>query len=71
MANLRVEEISAFIKEQIKRYSTEVQTTEVGTVIRVGDGIALDESESESTTQTNVGTYDIVFKITDTENTSG
>lgn len=41
MANLRVEEISAFIKEQIKRYSTEVQTTEVGTVIRVGDGIAL------------------------------
>lgn len=41
MANLRVEEISAFIKEQIKKYSTEIKTAEVGTVIRVGDGIAL------------------------------
>ena len=41
MANIRVEEISAFIKEQIKKYSTDVLTTEIGTVIRVGDGIAL------------------------------
>jgi len=41
MSNLRVEEISSFIKEQIKKYSTEIKTNEVGTVIRVGDGIAL------------------------------
>lgn len=41
MANLRVEEISSYIKKQIEKYSTDIQTQEVGTVIRVGDGIAL------------------------------
>ena len=34
-------EISALIKEQIKKYSKDVQTENVGTVISVGDGIAL------------------------------
>jgi len=34
-------EISALIKEQIKQYETKFDTKEVGTVIRVGDGIAL------------------------------
>lgn len=34
-------EISALIKEQIKKYSKEVKTENVGTVISVGDGIAL------------------------------
>ena len=41
MANLRVEEISSYIKKQIEKYSTDIQTKEVGTVIRVGDGIAV------------------------------
>lgn len=38
--NLRPEEISSVIKEQIKRYSTELEVSDVGTVIQVADGIA-------------------------------
>lgn len=38
--NLRPEEISAVIKEQIKRYQSKLEIEEVGTVIQVGDGIA-------------------------------
>jgi F-type H+-transporting ATPase subunit alpha len=34
-------EISALIKEQIKKYEKEIHTENVGTVISVGDGIAL------------------------------
>ena len=41
MKSLRIEEISALIKEQIKQYKDTIQTTNIGTVIRVGDGIAL------------------------------
>ena len=38
--NLKPEEISSVIKEQIKKYSKELETSEVGTVIQVADGIA-------------------------------
>ena len=38
--NLRPEEISSVRKEQIKRYSTELEVSDVGTVIQVADGIA-------------------------------
>ena len=38
--NLRPEEISSVIKEQIKRYSTELEVSDVGTVIQVAAGIA-------------------------------
>jgi F-type H+-transporting ATPase subunit alpha len=38
--NLRPEEISSVIKEQIKNYSTELDVSDVGTVIQVADGIA-------------------------------
>ena len=38
--NLRPEEISSVIKEQIKRYSTELEVSDIGTVIQVADGIA-------------------------------
>ncbi|MDD3238663.1 MAG: F0F1 ATP synthase subunit alpha [Lachnospira sp.] len=38
--NLRPEEISSVIKEQIQRYSTELEVSDVGTVIQVADGIA-------------------------------
>src|SRR6056297_297739 len=37
---LRPEEISQIIKEEIKNYETELETTGVGTVLDVGDGIA-------------------------------
>ena len=38
--NLKPEEISSVIKEQIKRYSSKVSVADVGTVIQVADGIA-------------------------------
>jgi len=38
--NLRPEEISSVIKEQIRRYASELEVSDVGTVIQVADGIA-------------------------------
>ena len=38
--NLRPEEISSVIKEQINKYSTKLEVSDVGTVIQVADGIA-------------------------------
>ncbi len=38
--NLKPEEISSVIKEQIKRYASELEVSDVGTVIQVADGIA-------------------------------
>lgn len=38
--NLRPEEISSVIKEQIKGYTSKLDVSDVGTVIQVGDGIA-------------------------------
>ena len=38
--NLKPEEISSVIKEQIKNYSTKLEVSDVGTVIQVADGIA-------------------------------
>ena len=38
--NLKPEEISSVIKEQIKRYASKLEVADVGTVIQVADGIA-------------------------------
>lgn len=38
---IKIDEISALIKSQIKKYNQQLETTSIGTVIRVGDGIAL------------------------------
>ena len=38
--NLRPEEISSVIKEQIRRYAADMDVSDVGTVIQVADGIA-------------------------------
>ena len=40
MAQIRADEISQIIKEQLKGYEAAVEVAEVGTVIEVGDGIA-------------------------------
>lgn len=39
--SLQPEEISKLIKDQIKRYNDKIQIDEVGTIISIGDGIAL------------------------------
>ncbi len=41
MSKIDPGEISSLIKEQIEKYSKEIKTENVGTVINVGDGIAL------------------------------
>ncbi|HAG07546.1 MAG: ATP synthase subunit alpha [Clostridia bacterium 62_21] len=38
--NLRPEEISSIIRQQIEQYEVQVEVTEVGTVIYIGDGVA-------------------------------
>lgn len=38
--NLRPDEITGIIKEQIKNYSSKIELQDVGTVVTVGDGIA-------------------------------
>ena len=38
--NLKPEEISSVIKEQIARYKDRMEVSDVGTVIQVADGIA-------------------------------
>ena len=38
--NLKPEEISSVIKEQIKNYASELESSDIGTVIQVADGIA-------------------------------
>lgn len=39
--SIRPDEISTLIKSQIEKYKSEIEVAEVGTVIQVGDGIAL------------------------------
>ncbi len=38
---IKAEEISALLRSQIENYESEMSVTDVGTVIQVGDGIAL------------------------------
>jgi len=40
MAKIKTEEITAVIKQQLDGFDRKVDTTEVGTVLQVGDGIA-------------------------------
>ena len=39
--SIKAEEISVLIKQQIENYQSEMKVSEVGTVITIGDGIAL------------------------------
>lgn len=39
--SIKAEEISSLIKQQIESFQSDVEVTDVGTVIRIGDGIAL------------------------------
>ena len=41
MADLRVDEISNLLKQQIEKYESKLEERDTGTVISVGDGIAL------------------------------
>ena len=40
MAQVRPDEVSAILREQLSNHKTEAQLEEVGTVLQVGDGVA-------------------------------
>ena len=37
---IRTDEITSVIKQEVERFSTELEVSQVGTVLEVGDGIA-------------------------------
>ncbi|MFW5894600.1 MAG: F0F1 ATP synthase subunit alpha [Bacillota bacterium] len=61
MSKINANEISSLIKEQISQYSKKIKTENVGTVISVGDGIALvhglDEAMSGELIEFENGVY--------------
>ncbi len=64
---LRPEEISSIIKQQIEKYRTEIEVTDVGTVIQVGDGIAriygLEEAMSGELLEFPGGIYGMALNL--------
>ena len=40
MADVRPDEVSAILREQLSNYKSEAELEEVGTVLQVGDGVA-------------------------------
>jgi len=40
MADVRPDEVSAILREQLSNQKTEAELEEVGTVLQVGDGVA-------------------------------
>jgi len=40
MANVKPDEVSAILREQLSNHKTEAELEEVGTVLQVGDGVA-------------------------------
>ena len=48
MSNIRPEEISSLIKQEIEQYGNKVESNDVGYVISVGDGIAMVQGMSQA-----------------------
>jgi F-type H+/Na+-transporting ATPase subunit alpha len=65
--NLRPEEISAIIKEQIESYRSDIEVSNVGTVIQIGDGIAriygLEEAMAGELIEFPGDTYGMVLNL--------
>ena len=65
--SIRPEEISAILKEQIERYQSEVEVSNVGSVIYVGDGIArvygLQGAMAGELLEFTGGTYGMVLNL--------
>lgn len=65
--NLRPEEISSIIREQIEKYQQDLETVGVGTVLSVGDGIArlhgLENAMAGELLEFPHGVYGMVFNL--------
>ena len=67
MADVRPEEISAILKQQLSGFGAETNLEEVGTVLQVGDGIArvygLNRAQSGELVEFENGTRAIVLNL--------
>lgn len=65
--DLRPEEISSIIKEEIKKYETQLHTVGIGTVLTVGDGIAqvfgLEDAMSGELLEFPNGVFGMAFNL--------
>ena len=65
--NLRIDDISKIIKEQIKNYASQTQQDEIGYVIQVGDGIAkvhgLDKCKSNELLRFENGSFGMALNL--------
>lgn len=65
--NLRPDEITGIIKEQVKNYRNKIELTDVGTVVTVGDGIAnihgLDNCMSNELLEFDGGVYGMALNL--------
>lgn len=65
--NLRPDEITGIIKEQIKNYRNKIELSDVGTVVTVGDGIAnihgLDKCMSNELLEFDDGVYGMALNL--------
>ena len=64
---IKIEEIKSIIKKEIEGYKAELDVSEVGTVIQVGDGIAriygLDNAMAGEMLEFQTGAYGLVFNL--------
>jgi len=67
MQDLKIEEIGEILRNRIKGYDTKVETSEVGTVISIGDGIAraygLDQAMSGELVEFQSGVMGLVLNL--------
>ena len=65
--NLRIDDISKIIKDQIKKYASQTQQDEIGYVIQVGDGIAkvhgLDKCKSNELLRFENGSFGMALNL--------
>ena len=65
--NLRPDEITGIIKEQIKNYRNKIELSDIGTVVTVGDGIAnihgLDKCMSNELLEFEGGSYGMALNL--------
>ena len=65
--NLRIDDISKIIKDQIKNYASQTQQDEIGSVIQVGDGIAkvhgLDKCKSNELLRFENGSFGMALNL--------
>ena len=40
MADIRPDEVSAILREELSQFKTEAELEEIGTVLQIGDGVA-------------------------------